>query len=297
MRYGVIAMQVNTLIPSGFSSEELLAHVVNFDHGNLINQIADKGFNIIELGGDLAMFLPQTFEPQAIERLIALKEARDLTYTVHLPLWSVEPSTPLMPVRKGSVNAVVNTIRTTLPLEPEVFVIHATGALAAEFCRLQISEVARGILLKQFQSGARESLMSILSETGIPSRQLAIETVEFPLELTLELADELNLSMCLDTGHVLVGFSGPVKIFDALEMCLPRLGEVHLHDGPWQGPDMNIGYGKDHQPLGDGDLDVGRLIDRLEEANFNGPVVFELSADQALDSLNLIRSIRPRAVF
>ena len=77
---------------------------------------------------------------------------------------------------------------------------------------------------------------SILAETGIPSRQLAIETIEFPFDLTLELAETLDLSLCLDTGHVLVGFSGPVGLVEALERCLPRLAEIHLHDGPWQGP-------------------------------------------------------------
>ncbi len=47
----------------------------------------------------------------------------------------MEPSTPLSPVREGSVRAVVECIRATLPLAPEVYVLHATGALAAEFYR------------------------------------------------------------------------------------------------------------------------------------------------------------------
>jgi sugar phosphate isomerase/epimerase len=66
-----------------------------------------------------------------------------------------------------------------------------------------------------------------------------------------------------------------------------------LHDGPWQGPDRNIGYGKDHQPLGDGDLDVPRLIDMLIGANFTGPIVFELAVEEALASLEVIRALRP----
>jgi sugar phosphate isomerase/epimerase len=102
--------------------------------------------------------------------------------------------------------------------------------------------------------------------------------------------------MCLDTGHVLVGFSGPFELFEVLERILPRLGEVHMHDGPWQGPERNIGYGKDHQPLGQGDLDVGRFLDRLAQANWDGPIIFELSVEQAHASLDLIRSVRPEAI-
>jgi sugar phosphate isomerase/epimerase len=153
--------------------------------------------------------------------------------------------------------------------------------------------MARAVILRQFQNGARESLKTILAETGIPSRQLAIETVEFPFELTYEMAEEFDLSMCLDTGHVLAGFSGPVELFTVLEQCLPRLGEIHLHDCPWQGPEMKLGYGQDHQPLGKGDLDTARLLDRLVRADYSGPIIFELRVDEALASLDVIRSLRP----
>ncbi len=293
MRFGIHAFQLDALIPPGLSAHELMTHIAGFEHVDLIRPLIEKGFNPIELGGDLNLFLPQTYSPSAIEKLVELKAETGVAYTLHLPLWSVETSTPQTPVREGSVQAVIDCIQVTQPLEPEVYVLHATGALAAEFYRMDLPQIAKSLLLRQFQGSAAESLKTILSETGLPSRKLAIETIEFPFELTLELAEDLDLSLCLDTGHVLVGFSGPIEIFAALEQCLPRLVEIHLHDGPWQGPEMNIGYGKDHQALGVGDLDVGRFLDRLVEANFTGPVIFELSLQQALESLDVIRSLRP----
>lgn len=150
--------------------------------------------------------------------------------------------------------------------------------------------------LGQFQGRARESVQAILAGTGLTSRQLAIETVEFPLDMTLALAEELDLSLCLDIGHVLAGFSGPVDLFDALERCLPRLAEIHLHDCPWVGRDGQVVYGQDHQALGKGDLDVGRLLDRLAEAGFAGPLIFELTIQEALASLEMIRGLRPEAL-
>ena len=212
---------------------------------------------------------------------------------MHLPLWSVEPSTPLTPVRQGSVRALGEIIKATVPLDPEVYVLHATGALAAEFYHMRLPEMARALILRQFQAQARESIRALLAETGLPSRRLAIESVEFPFDLTFELAESLNLSFCLDTGHVLVGFSGPISLFDALERCLPRLAEIHLHDGPWQGPKQHRGYGQDHRPLGTGDLDVGRLLDRLDEADFDGPLILELTVEEAAASLGVIRKLRP----
>lgn len=293
MRLGIMAMQKSILVPSELKTEEMLIHIGKFTHPDLVNGLADQGFQLIELGGDLALFFPQAFSPDSIEGLAEIKSRRNLSYTVHLPLWSVEPSTPLSPVREGSVRALIETINACLPLEPEVYVLHATGALASEFYRMDLPELAHDFLLGQFQRAARSSIQTLLAETNLPSRKLAIETIEFPFDLTLELAENLDLSLCLDTGHVLVGFSGPVGLFDALEMCLPRLGEVHLHDGLWQGTERKIGYGKDHQPVGKGDLDIGRFLDQLHTASFNGPIIFELQVKEALDSLQIIQSQRP----
>jgi sugar phosphate isomerase/epimerase len=296
MRFGIMAMQIDSLVPRGMAAENILAHLAGFDLASLSRNLNEQGFHLIELGSDLASLLPQTFAPPAIERLAAIKKELGLNFTIHLPLWSVEPSTPLAPVRLGSVEAIINAIQVTLPLDPEVYVLHATGALAAEFHRMRLPEVARSILMQVFQSGAIQSVQAILAETGLPSRKLAIETIEFPFDMTLALAEQLDLSMCLDTGHVLVGFSGPINIFEALERCLPRLAEIHLHDGPWQGPEQNIGYNQDHKPLGAGDLDVARLLDRLESVGFEGPLIFELSVTEALASLDKIKTIRPHAL-
>jgi sugar phosphate isomerase/epimerase len=293
MRFGIMTMQREDLIPSGLSLQEMLAYLVDLDHADLARRLFSHGFNPIEVGGDMPLFLPHTLAPPAVQRLAELKEQTGLTYTVHLPLWSVEPSTPLAPVREGSVQALIDAIQATLPLEPEIYVLHATGALAAEFYQMDLPSVAHTFILRQFQGNARASIQTLLAETGIPSRQLAIETIEFPFDLTLEMAEELDLSICLDTGHVLVGFSGPWDLFEVLDRCLPRLGEIHLQDGPWQGPERKIGYGQDHQPLGQGDLEVGRLLDKLVEADFSGPIILELTLQQALASMEVIRSIRP----
>jgi sugar phosphate isomerase/epimerase len=293
MRFGIMTMQRNALIPAGLSVEETLAYIAGLDHADLARRLFSLGFDPIELGGDMPLFLPHTLASPTVERLAQLKAETGLTYTVHLPLWSVEPSTPLVPVREGSVRALIDTIQATRSLQPEAYVLHATGALAAEFYRMDLPDLAKTFILRQFQNNARDSIESILAETGLPTRQLAIETVEFPLDLTVELAEELDLSLCLDTGHVLAGFSGPLDLFEALEVCLPRLREIHLHDARWQGPEQNIVYGQDHRPLGTGDLDLAHLLDRLAEARFSGPLILELTIEEALASLQVIRAVRP----
>jgi sugar phosphate isomerase/epimerase len=292
MRFGIMTMQLSALVPSARTAQEALGQIGNFDLSALVHQLATHGFNPIELGGDLMMFMPHTFAPASIEKLAAVKHELGLTYTVHLPLWSVEPSTPLTPVRQGSVRALIDAIRATQSLEPAAYVLHPYGALASEFYRMKMPESARAIILQLFQSNARESIKTILTETGIPSRQLAVETIEFPLEHLLALANECDTSICFDTGHVLAGFAGDIDFWDALEKCLPRLSHIHLHDCPAYARTHTLGYGQDHQPLGKGDLDVARFLNRLREANFAGTIVFELTVAEALASMQVVKEWR-----
>ena len=74
MRSGVIVFQLGSLIPAGVTSEELMIHVINFDHSNLVEQLIIHGFDLIELSADLELFLPQTLKPEFIERRCDQKE-------------------------------------------------------------------------------------------------------------------------------------------------------------------------------------------------------------------------------
>jgi len=291
MQFGIMEMQLDRLIPGGVSGEDAIDQILDFNRGDLVQSLTESFFSVVELGGDLGLFFPTAYESKNIRRLRELKNQRSLSFTVHLPLWSVEPSTPLEPVRLGSVDAILDVMDAVEPLSPEVYVLHATGALAAEFYRMNLPQTAKSLALKQFQGGAINSIRTILEETGLPSRKLAIETIEFPLELTLEIADLLDLSLCLDTGHILAGFSGAINFDDAMDICLPRLSEVHLHDAPDFMRTGQLGYGKDHQPLGTGDLNASRLINQLKKRNFDGPVVFELPVDDALKCMAYLKEI------
>ncbi len=57
-----------------------------------------------------------------------------------------------------------------------------------------LPEMARYVILKQFQGRALESLKALLGETGVAPRKVAVETIEFPFELTMELVEGLGLS-------------------------------------------------------------------------------------------------------
>ncbi|MDF1515740.1 MAG: cobamide remodeling phosphodiesterase CbiR, partial [Anaerolineae bacterium] len=296
MRFGVMTIQLSEIIPQDNNPALIQRGMQSFNHAAIVRKLWSLGFNPVELSGDLGMFFAQAFNPQAVRELAELKDEVPVSYTLHCPLWSVEPSTPLGPVRQGSIQAVIDNILAVKPLEPEAYVFHATGALAAEFYRMQLPEMARGFLLRQFQIGATHSLETILQATGIDSRKLAIETIEFPLDLTLEMAEQFDLSLCLDVGHILSGFSGPLDFWEVVERCLPRVAEVHLHDAVYAASRGEVVYGQDHQVLGTRDLDTGRFLDLLAAAGYSGPIILEMPVQQALISIAEIRRLRPAYV-
>ena len=85
--------------------------------------------------------------------------------------------------------------------------LHATGALASEFYAMTaIPDEARRLVMGMFQRHAAHSIEELLRRTALPSRAIAVENIEFPFDLTLALAEEFDLSLCLDTGHVLAKY-------------------------------------------------------------------------------------------
>lgn len=291
LRFGIMSSQLGLLNPNLLTNQNQPSILGEYTHAKLIQKIVEFGFELIELSGDLSLFLPDFYTENALQELMKVKRELGLHYTVHLPLWSIEPSTPVRSVRDGSILELSDHIKRMEEIEPEVYVMHATGALASEFCRMDLPEKTKEIILRQFQANAIDSIQQIISNTGIQSRRIAIETIEFPFDKTFEIADELDLSICFDTGHVLVGFSGPIDFFDALDLSYPRLAEIHLHDGPWQGHENNIGYGQDHQTIGNGDLDTERFLYWLFENSFSGPVIFELPLENAIESFKIIQNL------
>ncbi|MCS6962668.1 cobamide remodeling phosphodiesterase CbiR [Thermoflexus sp.] len=284
--FGVQLLQAPLLLEL---SQPLLAGMpgaVPVDAARLAERIADNGFTLIELNTDLQIFFPESFTLPVLRRLQELKEERGLRYTVHLPLWSLEPSSPVEEIRRASVDTLVDAVLRLAPLEPQVYVLHIAGPLAAEFFTSPgIPDMARGLLMRRFQQQAARSIEELLRRTGLPSRALAVETIQFPLELTLELADAMDLSICFDTGHVISRQPGPIPFQEALERCLPRLAEVHLHDGYYRRqPDGSIVWA-DHLPLGRGEVPVGELLRTLGAHGFAGPIILELMLPEVKESL------------
>jgi inosose dehydratase len=93
-----------------------------------------------------------------------------------------------------------------------------------------------------------------------------------------------EMGLCLDTGHLAIGGSDPVEI---AKLADGRINHVHLKDVDYKLAARLASRELDFKeaakrgaflPLGEGDVDVERLLDVLEEAGYSGWYVLEQDA-------------------
>ncbi len=101
----------------------------------------------------------------------------------------------------------------------------------------------------------------------------------------------------MDTGHLLSGQSGSTDVVDFVKRYHNRLLEIHLHDGALRRVDGKRFPYYDHKILGQGDLPIVDFLMALDEYGFDGPIIFELKREQALESLKVIRKLLPDLVI
>ena len=263
-----------------------------FSFPEIVKRSIKRGFHHIEVTLDLSYVVPGSLNETIIDELGKIRDEEGVSYSVHLPLWSIEPASPNEYIRRASVESLINSIELVKTLQPESYVHHSTGALAAEFSRLILPSAYGDLLNRSMASYSNQSVEELLPRTSIPPRKLALENVEFPFSLTRETVDRFDLSICFDTGHLLAGYSGEIPVLEFLERHFDRVVELHLHDGFHRKMGQQI-VRRDHLPLGAGDLPITDLLGFLEGEGFDGPLVFELAFNEAAESLQTIRRLCP----
>lgn len=262
--------------------------LADLNYLDVMKNSVEAGFKHVEITGDLPYVLPGILTSEKIEELVEFKKKEGITYSIHLPLWAMEPAAFSEQIRDGSVATFAECIELTKPLDPTCWVLHPTGALTVEFLNIEFPEFAKGLILNQFCAYAEDSIRKLLDKVDVPPEKIAVENIEFPFESMEPIIEELGLSICLDTGHLLAGFSGDISVLDFVEKYFDRIAELHLHDGA--SPRI------DHKSLGKHDLPVKELLLKLHKKKFKGPLVFELTLQEALESMEYIRKHVPEVL-
>lgn len=185
-----------------------------------------------------------------IEELAWLAETHDVTYDIHLPT-DVSLTAHHRRARATAVDNIRKVLKRTRWLHPTATVLHlpmdkrlSSGEMNSWLCR------------------AREGVAKICEGCAEP-HQIAVETLNYPLEWAMPVVEEFDLSICMDIGHLLVYGYDPAAFF---ERHADRIRIIHLH---------GVRDGKDHLGLHHLDkIQSQMMIDIL--SRFNGVVSLEV---------------------
>jgi sugar phosphate isomerase/epimerase len=161
-----------------------------------------------------------------IDELAALARRFNLTYNVHLPIdLDLGAADPI--VRRASVHRMAQVARKAQLLAPTTYTLH-----------LPFTQQDRSLAnVEQWRRRTLQSMETFLQTADIAPGLFSIETLDYPPQWFAPIVNALDLSVCLDVGHVLhYGFD--------LEEQFTRFGKriviCHLH---------GVAEGRDHESL------------------------------------------------
>jgi sugar phosphate isomerase/epimerase len=194
--------------------------------------------------------------PALIRELAQLSRSGDITYNVHLPT-DICLGHRDAAVRKTAVDVLTRTIDSCMPLDPTTFTLHL------ERDRSEPDD-------RRWQAHAAKSVEAVLA-TGIPCRRISVENLDYDFELAAPVVTDLDLSVCMDMGHLMAQDKAIEAFFDRWQ---ERITILHLH---------GVDGEQDHLPLDR--LSAARMIRVLDLLNrFNGVVSLEVFSFEALNA-------------
>ena len=196
---------------------------------------------------------------KVITELCRLAAEFDLSYNVHLPT-DISISDLNLDRQRDAVETMVRVIERVQPLGPSALILHVP----------YVEESLKEDNVRNWQDRVYKNLEQII--TAVENRRIiAIETLDYPLEMLEDIIVGLDLSICLDLGHLMVYDYDLIKVFD--KYCF-KTSVLHLH---------GVENDRDHTTL-----------DRLSEKSastvmgvlrrFTGVVSIEVFSFENLDS-------------
>ncbi len=151
---------------------------------------------------------------QEIKEMGLLAQEFDLSYNVHLPL-DISLSDPDAALRQTALEANSRIIDLTAPLAPSTYTLH----LPYDGTDIDPEQTTK------WHEFVRQSMQQLLA-CGIEPRSFSIETLDYPFEWIEPIVIDLNLSVCIDLGHLMVYGFEPDTVFKRYSRITSI---IHLH--------------------------------------------------------------------
>jgi len=171
--------------------------------------------------------IPSPLEVRAIDRIA---EASGLSFTVHLPL-DTRLGSADEAERRASIYKCRRVMDLMAPVDPFAWILHLHGDRRGDPPSV---EPARWI------EQNRRSLMELIETTGVKSKKICVETLDYDFDLVGGLVASFGLSVCLDIGHLLANGRNVTAHFDR---WFDRTRVFHVHGVRADGTDhTHIGH-------------------------------------------------------
>jgi len=194
--------------------------------------------------------------PRLIQKLALQAQSGQITFNVHLPT-DIYLGHRNAGVRHAAVKAVSQLIARCTPLIPTTFTLHLIRDSSEPDNR-------------RWRAQSAESLEAVLA-TGIPSRRISVENLDYDVEQIAPVIHDLDLSVCMDMGHLMAHEIDITAFFDRWR---ERITVAHLHA---------VNGAQDHLPLDRlSSEQMIRVMDILKQ--FSGVTSLELFSLKALNT-------------
>jgi sugar phosphate isomerase/epimerase len=250
------------------------------------------GLSAVELGLDMGIVYPQVFDTEFYAAVADLQQELGFTCSVHLPFLFLDASSLNEPIRQASVDCFRQAVELARPVEVTAYILHLWGNTTVEIATILANASQRDAAFFGLMAQAGRSVAEICE--FVAPRDLCVENLEAPsFDVALPVVEQYGVSICLDVGHLAYGYGREDGDGDALDFLARhggRVREVHLHDF------VHVSAGgltqtRDHLPLGQGQMDTAAFLRRLEEMDFDGPVILEVNSKPDLEqSLERVRA-------
>ena len=196
---------------------------------------------------------------QIIRELADLAKDFNLTYNVHLPTdISISSWNPHQ--QRIAVDTIIRVAERVAPLNPTTLTLHVP------YNETSLAEDD----VKGWQERVIKNLTKILTN-GTPGHLISIENLDYPLEFLVPVISELDLTICLDYGHLILHGDDIEKFFTTYSA---KTAIIHLY-----GVAKNHFHGALDQLSENLMTPIMRLL-----AKFNGIVSLEVFSYTHLDA-------------
>jgi len=151
---------------------------------------------------------------QVIAELAVLAKDFNLTYNVHLPT-DISISSRDAQQQRMAVETIIRVAERVAPLFPTTLTLHAP---------YQEDSLAED-KVKAWQEQVIKNLAKIVAG-GTPAQLISIENLDYPFEILVPVISDLDLTICLDCGHLMLHGDDIQKFFKTHSA---RIAIIHLY--------------------------------------------------------------------